>query len=258
MRFFILFAFIFALIACDKPSENQLTIGTISGPETELVEVAKELAFSKYGIKVKIIEFNDYNLPNEALEDGSLDANAYQHSAYLQAAIKAHGYHLEPVGKTFLYPMGIYSQRYQQLESLPDNALIAIPNDPSNEGRALKLLETAGLIRLKSTEASSLKAVIENPKKLRFKELDAAQLPRILRDVDIAVLNSNFAIPAGLNPSKDAIYLETKDSPYANLIVISEKSMKKEQIMLFVKAFNSPEVQQKALELFGPAAIPAW
>ena len=258
MRFLTVFILLISLVACHKPSPNTLTVGTIAGPETDLVEVAKEVALKQYGLTVKIVEFNDYNLPNEALQDGSLDANVYQHLPYLQAAMKAHGYNLEAIGKTFVYPTGIYSDKVKKLAKLPDNALIAVPNDPSNEARALLLLQKAGLIRLKNANSAVVADITKNPKHLIIKELDAAQLPRILADVDAAVINTTFAIPAGLSPSRDAIYVEGKDSPYANLIVIRQNSTKKPLLKEFVKALNSQEVKAKAKELFGDAAIPAW
>jgi D-methionine transport system substrate-binding protein len=258
MRILCIFTLLFSLLACSKPSPNTITVGTISGPETELVEVAQTVAQEKYGLNVKIIEFNDYNLPNEALQDGSLDANVYQHLPYLQAASKAHGYDLEVIGKTFVYPAGLYSKKVKSIKDLSDKAIIALPNDPSNESRALLLLQKAGLITLKSTQNSSVQDIAKNPKQLQFKELDAAQLPRVLDDVDAAVINTTFAVPAGLSPTRDAIFLEGKDSPYANLIVIRKNSDKKEQLELFVKALNSPEVKEKAHNLFGDAAIAAW
>lgn len=260
MRFFSLLFLFLSLSACHKPTPNTLTIGTIAGPETDLVETAKEVAQKQYGLTIKIVEFNDYNLPNEALQDGSLDANVYQHLPYLEAAMKGHGYDLEVIGKTFVYPTAVYSTKIKSLDKLADNSTIAIPNDPSNEARALRLLQKAGLISLKSADINiaSTADIADNPKHLIIKALDAAQLPRILADVDAAVINTTFAIPAGLSPSHDAIYLEGKDSPYANLIVARRNSNKKTQLDEFVKALNSQEVQDKAKELFGDAAISAW
>ena len=259
MRFLTVLTLVFSLLACSKPSPNTLFIGTIAGPETDIVEVAKKVAQDKYGLTVKIVEFRDYNLPNEALQDGSLDANVYQHLPYLKAAMKAHNYDLEVVGKTFVYPTGIYSKKVKSINNLPEKAIIGIPNDPSNGARALVLLEKAGLIRLKTDKDNvNLQDITENPKQLRFKELDAAQLPRILPDVDAAVINTTFAIPAGLTPTRDALFTESKDSPYANIIVIKRTSPKKEQLEKFVKAMNSEQVKEKAQQLFGDAAIPAW
>lgn len=247
-----------SLVACNKPSPNTLTIGTISGPETDLVDVAREVAQNKYGLTIKIVEFNDYNLPNEALQDGSLDANLYPHLPYLKAAMAAHGYDLEILGKTFIYPAGLYSQKHKSLKQIPEKASIAIPNDPSNEARALLLLQKAGLITLKKADQPGIADITANPKKIVIKELDAAQLPRVLADVDAAVINTNFAVPAGLSPTRDALVHEGKNSPYANLIVIKRNSEKKPQLEQFEKAFQSKEVTDKAKALFGDAAIPAW
>lgn len=259
LRIISIFTLVLTIVACDKPSPNTIVVGTIAGPESDLVVVAKEVAEKNDGLTVKIIEFNDYNLPNEALQDGSLDVNVYQHLPYLQSTIKAHGYKLEPIGKTFIYPMGIYSQQYKSLNDIPDHSLIAIPNDPSNETRALLLLEKAHLITLKqATDAHGVPEVESNPKGLQLKEMDAAQLPRALPDVAAAVINTTFALPAGLSPTKDALFSEDKDSPYANLIVVKQDNPKKEQLELFVKALNSLPVKAKAKELFGDSALPAW
>lgn len=260
MRILVLLLSVLTLLTgCGhKNAADTLIVGTIAGPETELVQTAADVAHERYGLTIKIVEFNDYNLPNAALEDGSLDANVYQHLPYLQAATEAHSYNLEAIGKTFIYPTGIYSKKIKSLKKLPDHAMIAIPNDPSNEARALLLLKKAGLIKLKSSANTTIKDIVSNPKKLQFKELDAAQLPRVLEDVEAAVINTTFAIPAGLKPSRDALYTEKKDSPYANLIVIRRNSDKKQQLLLLVKALNSEEVIHKAQELFGDGAIPAW
>lgn len=258
MRILTYCVLLLSLVACNKPSPNTLIIGAIAGPETELIETAKEVAKNKYNLDIKIVAFNDYNLPNEALQDGSLDANVYQHLPYLQSAIAAHHYKIESIGRTFVYPVGIYSKKIKSLDQLPEKAVVAVPNDPSNEMRALQLLEKAHLITLKSTNNTGLQDIEGNPKNLQFKEMDAAQLPRILPDVDLAVINTSFALPAGLTPSRDALFTEDKDSPYANIIVIRSDSTKKEQLALFVKALNSAEVKEKAKQLFGDAAIPAW
>lgn len=258
MRILTYLVLLFSLVACNKPSPNTLTIGAIAGPETELIETAKEVAKNKYGLDIKIVTFNDYNLPNEALQDGSLDANVYQHLPYLKAAIKAHHYTLEAIGRTFVYPVGIYSKKFKTLSELPENAVIAVPNDPSNEMRSLQLLEKAHLITLKTASNTGLQDIVTNPHHLQFKEMDAAQLPRVLPDVDAAVINTTFALPAGLTPAHDALFTEDKDSPYANIIVIRSDSPKKEKLELFVKALNSDEVKEKAKMLFGDSAIPAW
>lgn len=259
IRCLILPLLVSCLIACQQPpSPNTLTIGTIAGPESDLVRVAKTVAHDKYDLNIRVVEFSDYNLPNAALNDGSIDANVYQHLPYLEASIKAHHYLIEPIGRTFLFPAGLYSQKTKSLEALPDRARIAIPNDPSNEARALRLLVEAKLITLNESPTPSVQDIIENPKKIRIKTLDAAQLPRILPDVDAAVINTTFAIPAGLNPSRDALISESQDSPYANLVVIQTNTKKRAQLEHFVEALHSDAVKAKAQQLFGNAAIIAW
>jgi D-methionine transport system substrate-binding protein len=259
MRKLALLALFTMLTACGHKSDpNTLTVGTIAGPETELVQVAAKVAHQQYGLNVKVVEFSDYNLPNAALQDGSLDANVYQHLPYLKSSMKAHGFDLEAIGKTFIYPTGIYSKKVKSINELPNQATIAIPNDPSNESRALVLLEKAGLITLNKKDNASINDITQNPRQIKLKELDAAQLPRVLDDVDAAIINTTFAIPAGLTPSHDAIFVEGKDSPYANLIVIHRDSAKKQQLNQLVKALNSEPVKQKANDLFGEGAVAAW
>lgn len=246
------------LSACQPESKADLVVGTISGPETELVKVAQAEALKQFGMHVKIIEFNDYHLPNEALADGSLDMNIYQHQPFLNASIKARGYPIMAIAKTFIYPMGMYSKQLKELASLQSGAIIAIPNDPSNETRALKLLEQAKLIRCQNKDVLSPQDIIENQYNFKFKELDAAQLPRILPDVSAAIINTTFAIPAGLNPQQDSILLESKDSPYANLMVIKIKDKDSQNIQHFITAMHSQGVIDKAKSLFGSGAITAW
>ncbi len=258
MRLISILILILGLASCNKPAPNTLVVGTIAGPETELIETAREIAKKDYGLSIKVVEFNDYNLPNEALQDGSLDVNVYQHLPYLKAAMAAHGYNLQAIGRTFVYPMGIYSKKFKSLTDLPAKSIIAIPNDPSNEARALLLLQEAQLITLKNTSNSNVPEIDSNPKQFQLKEMDAAQLPRVLPDVAAAVINTTFALPAGLNPLRDALFTENKDSPYANIIVIRKDTEKRQALELFVKALNSAPVKAKAKQLFGNAAIPAW
>jgi D-methionine transport system substrate-binding protein len=248
------------LSACQHEDKNVLRVGTISGPETKLMEVAKEVAKNTYGLDIKIIEFTDYVEPNTALSDGSLEANVFQHQPYLDQQIKDRHYKLVSVGKTFVYPMGVYSQKIKNISDLQANAIVAIPNDPSNEGRALLLLQKAGLIKLKDTAGlyATPADIADNSKQLKFKELDAAQLARSLADVDLAVINTNYAIPAGLSPTKDAILHEEGDSPYANIIVVREDELNDPRVKQLVSAIESPEVLKAAMDIFNGQAIPAW
>jgi D-methionine transport system substrate-binding protein len=199
-------------------------------------------------------------MPNTALNDGSIDANMFQHKPYLNEIVKTRHYNLVAIGKTFIYPMGIYSRKYISLQKVPVNAIVAIPNDPSNEARALLLLSKAGLIQLRS--GANIRAttmdVTSNPKNLQIKVLDAAQLPRVLPDVDLAVINTNYAIPANLTPTKDALFIEDASSPYANIVVVRKKDKNDPRFKQLLSALHSKDVLLEAERLFKGQAIPAW
>lgn len=246
--------------ACKPESAHTLKVGTIDGPETQVMEIAAQEAQKQYGLTVDIVVFSDYNTPNAALNDGSIDANAFQTQPFLDDQVKARGYQLAVAGKTFLYPVGIYSQKFKDITQLPDRATIAIPNDPSNEARGLLLLQKAKLITLKpgaGVEATQLD-ILSNPKHLKIVVLEAAQLPRALKDVDAAVINTTFAAAAGLSPVRDAIFHESTDSPYVNLIVVRAKDANDPRVKQLVDAFHSEAVKQEAKKIFGDAAIPAF
>lgn len=245
------------LIGC-KSNKDEIKVGTIAGPETALMEVAQQVAKKKYNLDINIKTFSDYVIPNVALNDGSIDANVYQHMPYLEAMVKSRGYELVSIGKTFVYPMGLYSKKLKDISEIPTQATIAIPNDPSNEARALLLLQKAGLIKLSKTFDATVLDITQNPRKIQFKTLTAAQLPRVLSDVDAAIINTNYAIINELSPDKDSIYLEGKDSPYANIIVVRKKDQDNPKLKQLVKALNSPEVAEKAKEIFKKHAIQAW
>ncbi|MBI5448177.1 MAG: MetQ/NlpA family ABC transporter substrate-binding protein [Gammaproteobacteria bacterium] len=261
--FSILLGVIFSLplTACHRSSpKDELQVGTISGPETELMQVAAQVAQQRYGLKVHIIEFSDYAIPNVALNEGSLDANMFQHEAYLKNTINQRHFSLVAVAKTFVYPMGIYSKKIKSLQEIPVGALVLIPNDPTNEARALLLLQKANLITLKSgdNENATVRSIQNNDKKLKIKEMDAAELPRTLDDAILAVINTNYAIPAGLTPQKDALFLEDKHSPYANLLVVREGDVNNPKIKQLIESLHSEQVKQKAVILFHGQAIEAW
>jgi D-methionine transport system substrate-binding protein len=240
---------------------NEIYIGTIAGPESDLVKTAQGVAKQKYNLTIKIIEFEDYNTPNTALSEGSIDANMFQHQHYLDYVISHKKYAIQSIGKTFIYPMGGYSKKYSTIGQLPDKALIAIPNDPSNGERALKLLADSNLITLSVPEKqqpTSLKNITSNPKQFVFKELDAAQLPRALEDVDLAIINTNYAIPAGLKPKRDALIIESSKSPYANIVAVRSAEIDEPKYQQLMSALNSTEVLEKANQLFDGQVIPAW
>ncbi len=252
-----------------QDAANEIKVGTISGPETQLMETAKDIAFKKYGLDIDIVEFSDYNMPNTALNDGSIDANMFQHQPYLEQVIKDKHYNLVAVAKTFIYPMGIYSTKLKSVDDIKVKDVVAVLNDPSNEARALLLLQKAGLITLKAGAGANATPldISNNPKQLQIKEIDAAQLPRVLPDVALAVINTNYAIPAGLIPrsapgvaptSKNALVVEGTDSLYANLVVVRADKKSDPHINQLVAALHSSEVLQSAQQLFNGQAIPAW
>lgn len=241
--------------AQDKP----IKVGVTPGPHAQILEVVKQVA-ARDGLQIQIVEFSDYVQPNAALNVGDLDANSFQHQPYLDNQIKDRGYKLLTVAQTVVFPMGVYSKKVKSLADLPNGARIGIPNDPTNGGRALLLLQSAGAIKL--NPAAGLKAspldVVENAKKYRIVELDAAQLPRALDELDAAAVNTNYAIPAGLQPTRDAIAIEDARSPYMNILVVQEKDKDKPFVAKLVKAYRSPEVKDFVETKFQKAVATAW
>jgi len=244
-----------------KEDRVVIKIGVSPEPHKAIVDVAVPL-LEKEGYKVEITEFNDYVQPNTAVSEGSLDANYFQHLPYLNEQNESKGLNLVSVGAVHLEPMGLYSKTIKSLDDLKEGDIIAIPNDPSNEARALKLLASNGIIKVADGELITPKDITENPKKLEFSELEAASVPRALDDVKAAVINGNYAISAGFSPSKDAIVLEDKDSeaakPYANIIVVKKGNENEEKVQALVKALTSPEVKQFIEEKYDGAVIPVF
>ncbi|MFZ0219554.1 MAG: MetQ/NlpA family ABC transporter substrate-binding protein [Candidatus Aquirickettsiella sp.] len=250
-----------SVTACHhREKSNQIRLGTISGPETELMQVAQRVALRDYGLKIKLIEFSDYSLPNRALNDGSLDANMFQHQAFLNDEVYNRHYALVAIAKMFIYPIAIYSEKIKNLSALKQHAIVAIPNDPSNEARALLLLSQAGLVSLDTSKGSLITPadIQYNPKQLTIKELDAAQLPRVLQDVDLAVINANYAALAHFYPQQNALFSEGKNSIYANLLVVKAEDKNNPKFINLIKAIHSSEVLAAAHKLFRSTAIPAW
>lgn len=223
---------------------GDLKIGATPVPHAEILEFAKPI-LAKEGVNLEIIEFNDYVQPNLATDDGSIDANYFQHKPYLDSFNKDHNLNLVSVAAIHIEPIGLYSKKIKNIDQLKDGATIAIPNDPTNCGRALILLANKGLIKLKDINnvSSTVFDIVENKKNLKFVELEAAILPRSISDVDAAVINTNFAIPANLNPLKDAIILEGADSPYANIIATREDNTQNEDLQKLVKFLQSQEAK---------------
>jgi D-methionine transport system substrate-binding protein len=241
--------------AQDKP----LKIGVTGGPHAQIFEQVKKVA-EKDGLKIQVVEFSDYVQPNAALAAGDLDANSYQHKPYLDQQVKDRNYKLVDVASTVNFPIGIYSKKVKNLKDLKEGARFGMPNDPTNGGRVLLLLQDQGLIKLKPE--AGLKAtpldVIENPKKIKFIEVDAAQLPRTLDDVDAAGINTNFALSAGLNPVKDAIARESAKSPYVNILVVREADKGKPWVAKLVKAYHSDEVRDFIQNEFKGSVLASW
>ncbi|URQ61599.1 MetQ/NlpA family lipoprotein [Pantoea alhagi] len=253
-----------ALAGCgqEEKDPNHVKVGVIVGAEQQVAEVAQKVAKDKYGLDVELVTFNDYVLPNEALSKGDIDVNAFQHQPYLDAQIKDRGYKLVTVGHTFVYPIAGYSKKIKSLDELQEGAQVAIPNDPTNLGRSLLLLQKVGLVKLKEgvgLQPTSLD-IIENPKKLKIVELEAPQLPRSLDDdqIALAVINTTYASQIGLTPTKDGIFVEDKDSPYVNIIVAREDNKDAENVKKFVQAYQSDAVAEAANKIFNGGAVKGW
>ena len=238
---------IITLSACNKKESNPkvLKVGIATGPEQNIAETAKKVAKEKYGLDVELVTFNDYVVPNEALSQGDVDVNAFQHLPYLEEQSKQRGYKLAVVGKTFVYPIVAYSKKIKSVSELQPGQTIVIPNDPTNGGRSLLLLQKQGILKLKDGVGLLPKVtdIVENPKNLKILELEAPQIPRVLEDKEVvlAIINNNFAAQAGLDPAKEGLFTEDKDSPYANLIVAREDNKNDEKVKKFVQAYQSPK-----------------
>jgi len=244
------------------PASNQnkvLKVGATAVPHAEILNFVKPL-LSKEGVDLQIVEFSDYVQPNQALAQKELDANFFQHIPYLTKFSTERNLALTYTVPVHIEPMGVYSKKLKSLTDLQIGAQIAIPNDPTNAGRALALLEKAGVIKLK--EGSGVKAtvsdIVDNPRKLDVRELEAPLLPRALDDVAVAVINTNYALEAKLSPVKDAIFIEPKDSPYANVLAVRKGDENRLEIQKLSKVLNSGEVKQFINDKYQGAVVPAF
>ena len=244
----------------EAAAAKPLRLGVIAGAEEQVAEIAVKVAKEQYNLDVELVSFSDYVTPNVALNDGSLDINAFQHQPYLDKQIADRGYDLVAVGNTFVYPIAAYSKVIKSLDELEDGAKVAVPNDPTNLGRTLLLLEQQGLIEVDDAvglEATTLN-ITANPKELNIIELEAPQLPRSLDDVAFAVINTTYASQIDLLPGRDSLFVEDKESPYVNLIVARKDNQNDERVQTFIKAYQSEEVYQAALELFKGGVVKGW
>ncbi|WP_026616153.1 MetQ/NlpA family ABC transporter substrate-binding protein [Ensifer aridi] len=255
----LILAAAFAALAAGTALAETIKVGVTPGEHAQIMEKVKEVAAPK-GLDIEILEFSDYVVPNQALADGELNANSFQHQPYLDNQIADRGYEIVSVGLTITTPMGVYSNKVKSLDELTDGATIAIPNDPTNGGRAILVLASKGLIKvnpdagLKATPAD----VTENPKNIQFAELDAAQLPRSLADVDAAVINTNYALEADLHPKEDAIAIESEKSPYANVIAVRAADKDAPWVKTLVESYHDETVKAFINETFKGALIPSW
>ncbi|MDY4128124.1 MetQ/NlpA family ABC transporter substrate-binding protein [Peptostreptococcus porci] len=239
--------------------EKVINIGATPSPHAEVLNEAVKPLLEKEGYTVNVKVFNDYVLPNKALNEGTLDANYFQHVPYLEEFNAQNNTKLTYTVKVHIEPMGVYSDKVKKVSDVKDGGIVAVPNDPTNESRALKILEKEGLIKLATgKELLNKNDIVENPKNLEIKELAAEQLPSALKDVDLDVINANYALQAKLNPAKDSIALESADSPYANIIAIKPENKDSEKIKALSKAVTSPEVKKFIEEKYNGAVIPSF
>lgn len=240
-------------------AQRPIRIGVTAGPHAQVMEKVREIA-ARDGLVLRIVEFQDYIQPNVALAAGDLDANSYQHQPFLDQQVRDRRLPIVTVGKTLVFPMGVYSRRHRQLAQVPNGGRIAIPNDPTNGGRALVLLAANGAFRLRDGAdfRATVADIADNPRRLRVVELEAAQIPRALDEVEAAAINTNYAIPAGLNPVRDSIVLESADSPYANLIVTREADRNAAWVRRLVAAYQNQEVKDFVQATFQGAVVPAF
>ncbi len=230
---------------------STLKVGATPVPHAEmLMLIVDEMA--KQGITLEVIEFTDYVTPNEAVESGEIHANFFQHVPYMNSFNEERGYSLVNAGGIHVEPIAMYSNTLTSLDNLEDGATVAIPNDPTNEGRALLLLQTAGLIELNETAGITATPldVVYNPRGLEFHEIEAASLPRVLADVDLAIINGNYAIPAGLSAAKDGLFVEGAESPYVNIITVKEGMENDSRITALVAALQSETIANYISENF--------
>ncbi|HWP67664.1 MAG TPA: MetQ/NlpA family ABC transporter substrate-binding protein [Rectinemataceae bacterium] len=236
-----------------------LKVGATAVPHAEILNYIKPDLAAK-GIKLEVIEFTDYVTPNTALAEKQLDANFFQHRPYLESFISGRKLALESVVAVHVEPLGLYSKKYRSVSDFPAGSTIAIPNDPTNEGRALIFLQAKGLIKLKANAGleATIKDIVDNPRKFAFKEIEAPQLPRTLDDVAGSIINGNYALQSGFNPVKDSLLLEGGDSPYANVLVVRKGDAKDPRIVALAAALTSQKVKDFILKTYGGGVVPAF
>ena len=252
----------FAGLASATPAlaAETIRVGIVGGEDEDLWKVVAAEA-AKKGLTIKTVVFNDYTQPNEALERGDVDANAFQHKPYLDNQIKTRGYHITPVGYTAVWPIGLYSHKVRSVADIPKGAVIGIPNDPSNEGRALIVLQGAGLIKLKPGTGilATTADIADNPKGLAIKELDAGVVGRSIDDLTAAVVNTDWALKSGLKPETDRIAQEPlADNPYRNFIAVKTGHENDPWVKILVASYQNDAVRQAVAKVYRGTGLPAW
>lgn len=240
-------------------NKMKIKLGVTGGPHEEIAEVVKQVA-AKEGLEIKLVSFSDFTLPNAALSAGDLDANSFQHQPYLDQQVKDKKYQIVSIAKNFIFPIGIYSNRIKHLNELKEKSTIAIPNDPTNGGRALLLLQREKIITLKpNTGFTPMPFDIQyNPKKIKFIEVDAARITKMLSDVDAAAINTDYAVLSNMNPEKDALVREAFDNPYANVIAVNKKDVEAPWVKKLIQAYQSQAVKDFLEKKYKGQLIPAF
>ena len=253
-----------ALIAFAAPApsfaeDKSIKVGIMSGADEDVWRVVTSEA-AKKGIKIETITFNDYTQPNEALERGEIDANAFQHQPYLDNQIKQNGYHIVRVGYTGVWPIGLYSKKHKSVAELPKGAVIGVPNDPSNEGRALRVLQNEGLIKLKDGTGilATIADVAENPKNIEIKELDAGIVGRSIDDLDAGVVNTDWALKSGLSPAERVAQEPIADNPYRNFIAVKEENKDADWVKTLVSSYQNDTVKAEFDKVYKGTGLSAY
>ena len=261
LKLVLLGAITLGFVACTEETKvekkTNIKVGATPIPHAEILEFVKPLLKEK-GYDLEVVEFTDYVTPNIAVVEGELDANFFQHLPYLEEFNKNKNTHLVKTVNVHLEPMGLYSKKITALSELKDGAIIAVPNDPTNESRALDILVNQGLLTFNDVELKTVVDIKTNPRNFQIKELDAPQLPRVLDEVDAAIINTNYALAAELNPVKDALVLESKDSPYANILVVKEGNENQDYIKALNEVLNSIKVKKFIATKYKGAIIEAF
>ncbi|ANL88420.1 MetQ/NlpA family lipoprotein [Rhizobium phaseoli] len=251
--------FTFAAPAPSFAEDKSIKVGIMAGEEEDIWRVVTSEA-AKKGLKIETVVFNDYTQPNEALERGEIDANAFQHQPYLDNQIKQHGYHITRVGYTGVWPIGLYTKKYKSVAEIPEGAVIGVPNDPSNEGRALRVLQNEGLIKLKDGTGilATVADVTDNPKKIEIKELDAGIVGRSIDDLDAGVVNTDWALKSGLSPAERIAQEPTADNPYRNFIAVKDDTKDADWVKTLVSSYQNDTVKAEFDKVYKGTGLSAY